>query len=91
MKTKIEVFCSYAHEDEDWRIQLEKHLSSLKREKLITSWHDRKIVPGTDWAYEITMHLSTAQIILLLISPDFIASDFCWGIELKTALKRHNA
>jgi hypothetical protein len=91
MKTKIEVFCSYAHEDEGWRIQLEKHLSSLKREKLITSWHDRKIVPGTEWAHEINTHLSAAHIILLLISPDFIASDFCWGIELKSALKRHNA
>jgi tetratricopeptide (TPR) repeat protein len=91
MKTILEAFCSYAHEDEDWRNKLEKHLSSLKREKLITSWYDRKIVPGTEWASEIDSHLNTAQIILLLISPDFIASDYCWGKELKTAMKRHQA
>ena len=91
MATRYEIFFSYAHQDEEWRIQLEKHLSSLKRRKLISGWHDRKIFPGQEWEAEIDTHLGTAPIILLLVSPDFIASNYCWSIELKKAIKRHNA
>ena len=90
-KTKIEIFFSYAHADEAWRDQLEKHLGSLKRQKRIITWYDRNIPPGAEWASEIDAHLKTADIILLLISPDFISSDYCWSVELKKAIKRHNA
>src|SRR2546421_9745171 len=85
------VFYSYAHEDESLRNELEKHLSLLQRRGIITTWHDRKIVPGTDWAYAIDSHLNEATIILLLVSPDFMASDYCYSIEMDRALKRHQA
>lgn len=89
--TAMEVFCSYAHADEAWRTKLETHLSLLKRENVISVWHDRKIVPGTSWAQEIDQHIESASLILLLISPDFIASDYCYNIEMKRALERHLA
>ncbi len=85
----IEIFFSYAHEDERLRNELAKQLSLLKREGLITEWYDRQISPGREWASEINTHLNTAQIILLLVSADFMASNYCYGIEMKRALERH--
>ncbi len=87
----FEVFYSYAHKDEKLRDKLETQLSLLKQQGHITNWHDRKIVPGQEWADEINEHLNTADIILLLVSPDFLASDYCYGIEMKRALERHEA
>ena len=89
--TPVEVFCSCAHEDEAWLRKLETHLSVLKRQGLISLWHDRLIVPGTDWAKTIDTHLETASVILLLVSADFFASDYCYGIEMKRALERQEA
>ncbi|HEY6285279.1 MAG TPA: toll/interleukin-1 receptor domain-containing protein [Ktedonobacteraceae bacterium] len=89
-KNVIEVFYSYAHEDEKWRIELEKHLSLLKHQHLVKSWKDRDIKAGDEWKKEISIHLKSAQIILLLISPDFMASDYCYSIEMKYAMRRHN-
>jgi tetratricopeptide (TPR) repeat protein len=89
--TPIGVFCSYAHADEPWRQKLETHLSPLLRQNLLSIWHDRHIVPGTDWAQAIDTHLNSASVILLLISPDFFASDYCYGIEMKHALEREQA
>lgn len=89
MASTIEIFFSYSHKDEVLREELEKHLSLLKRQGYITYWHDRKISAGTEWAGEIDAHLNTAQIILLLVSPDFMASDYCYDIEMKRALERH--
>jgi tetratricopeptide (TPR) repeat protein len=89
--TPVEVFCSYAHEDEVWRKKLETHLSLLRRQGLVSFWHDRLITPGTDWAKAIDPHLETASVILLLVSSDFFASDYCYGIEMKQALERHKA
>ena len=87
----IEVFYSYAREDETLRERLEKHLNILKRQGLINDWHDRKISPGTEWECQIDTHIETAHIILLLISPNFIASDYCWDKELRRAMKRHES
>ena len=87
----VSIFYSYAHEDEPLRNELKKHLSLLQRRGIITTWHDRKIVPGTDWAHAIDTQLNTASVILLLISPDFFASDYCYGIEMQRALQRHEA
>jgi len=87
--TPLALFYSYAHEDEALRDQLEKHLHQLHRQGLISEWHDRKLLPGTTWAHEIDMHLETASIILLLVSPDFLASDYCYDIEMQRALERH--
>jgi tetratricopeptide (TPR) repeat protein len=87
----IEVFFSYVHEDEKLRNKLEKQLSLLKQQGHISIWHDRKIDAGKDWKVEINAHLHQAQIILLLISPDFMASDYYNCLEVKEALKRHEA
>lgn len=85
----IEVFCSYSHKDEELKKELEKHLSAMKRQGLITLWSDRKIDPGTGWKEGIDSHLESAEVILLLISADFIASDYCYEKEMMRALQRH--
>ncbi len=85
----IEVFLSYAHKDEELKNELVKHLSILKRQGVIRAWHDREITAGTEWAGEIDTHLNAARVILLLISSDFLASDYCYDIELEQAMKRH--
>lgn len=90
-ETPVEVFYSYAHEDERLRIALEKHLTLLKRQGVITGWHDRRISAGTEWAGQIDSHLNTAALILLLVSPDFLGSDYCYDVELARALQRHEA
>ena len=87
----IEVFFSYAHEDEVLRDELAKHLSLLQNQGIITGWHDRQIPAGTEWADTIDAHLDSALIILLLISADFMASKYCYGIEMKRAMERHEA
>lgn len=87
----IEIFYSYAHEDEWLRQELDKHLSSLKRQGLISVWHDRDIGAGTDWEHEVSSHLNMAHLILLLISPDFLASEYCYGVEMARAIKRREA
>ncbi|HYT35829.1 MAG TPA: toll/interleukin-1 receptor domain-containing protein, partial [Ktedonobacteraceae bacterium] len=87
----IEVFISYSHKDQTFREELEIHLSNLKRQNIITSWYDGNIAPGAELKPQIMDHLKSAQIILLLISADFIHSDFCYSIEMKQAIDRHNA
>lgn len=81
---------SYAHADEDLRDELEKHLSPLKRMGRIETWHDRRIVPGEEFEAQIDQHFAQADIVLLLISPDFIASDYCYQIEMSNAVQRHD-
>src|SRR6266542_1781426 len=87
----LEVFISYSHRDEALREELGKHLSALRRENVIGFWHDRMIGAGAEWRDEIDRHLEQAGIILLLVSPDFIASEYCYDIETKRALERHAA
>ncbi|HYU73243.1 MAG TPA: TIR domain-containing protein [Ktedonobacteraceae bacterium] len=87
-RKSIEVFCSYAPEDEHLYHQLETHLSPLKRSQLISLWNRREVGAGADWKKEIDARLSDASLILLLISPDFMASDYCYGIEMEHALER---
>ncbi|WP_017315038.1 TIR domain-containing protein [Mastigocladopsis repens] len=87
----IEVFFSYAHEDENLRNELAKHLKLLERQGVIEAWYDRDITAGDEWKTEIEKQLNSAQIILLLISSDFLASEFCWSVELERAMKRHEA
>jgi tetratricopeptide (TPR) repeat protein len=87
----VEVFYSYSHKDENLRNKLEEHLSILKHLKVIANWHDRKILAGKEWDGEIDKHLETAQVILLLISPSFMSSDYCYDIEVTRAMERHKA
>jgi len=83
------LFFSYSHKDEDLRDQLEVHLSTLKRQGLLSSWHDRRILAGAEFGNAIDENLDSSDIILLLISPDFIASEYCYEKEMKRALARH--
>ena len=85
------LFFSYSHADEGLRDQLEVHLAALHRQGLIDTWHDRRITPGENFADTISEEIEEAKIILLLVSPDFIASDYCYEIETRRALERHEA
>jgi formylglycine-generating enzyme required for sulfatase activity len=85
----VNAFFSYAHEDEDLRNRLEEHLSILKRQGKLSTWHDRKIGAGREWAEVISQELESADIILLLISSSFLNSEYCYGVEMYRALKRH--
>ena len=91
MESSLEIFYSYAHKDVKLRDELDKHLRTLQRHGLITGWYDRNISAGTEWERDIDTHLNSAHVILLLISPDFMASEYCYSIEMKRALERHNA
>jgi formylglycine-generating enzyme required for sulfatase activity len=91
MNEPIKVFVSYSHQDDDLRKELGKHLSGLERRKLIKLWLDRDIDAGLEWASELDQNLEQAAIILLLVSADFIASEYCYGIEMTRALDRHEA
>jgi tetratricopeptide (TPR) repeat protein len=87
----VKVFYSYSHEDEELRDKLEKHLALLRRSGVIQSWHDRSIGAGSEWKGQINEHLDAADIILLLISSSFLASNYCYDKELKRAMERYEA
>src|SRR5690242_1058194 len=88
-KRMIKVFCSYSHKDEELRAEFETHLSMLKKEGIIDLWHDRRITGGKEWRGQIDEHLNSADIILFLISSDFLDSDYCMDVEVQRALERH--
>lgn len=85
----IKIFYWYAHEDRALRDELEKHLSPLKRLGRITEWYDRDIQAGVEWEREIGAQLASADIVLLLVSSDFMYSDYCYSVEMQRALERH--
>jgi hypothetical protein len=91
MTTKpVSLFYSYAHADESFRKAIGKHLAPAERAGLIASWHDRMILPGQEWAGVIDEEIKKAELILLLVSSDFLASDYCWNVEMAYALDAHN-
>lgn len=85
----LSIFCSYSHKDEDFRNELKRRLFILQQTIVIIQWHDRRIGPGEEWRGQIDSHLRSAQIILLLVSADFLASAYCSDVEIKLALERH--
>lgn len=85
----VRLFYSYSHEDERYRKRLEVHLAALRRQGLIEEWHDRMITAGREWKNDIDDHLEAADIILLLVSSDFLASDYAYNTEFKRALARN--
>lgn len=88
---KLKIFFSYCHKDETFCNELQKHLKSLKRADLISHWYDRELKPGDDWNDNIKSNLLTADIILFLVSPDFLNSEYIYENEIKIALERHNS
>lgn len=87
----VDVFISYAHDDAQHLEELLKHLALLRRAKKIRAWTDREITAGDAWRGEIDAALENAGLVLMLVSPDFVASDFCWDVELRRALERRAA
>jgi hypothetical protein len=87
----VEVFYSYSRKDLALQEELKTHLGTLRRQQIISGWDDRDLVPGEDWDHVIKARLNSADIILLLVSPDFINSDYCYDIEVKRAIERHEA
>lgn len=87
----LSVFFSYAHEDELLRDQLEQQLAILKRQQVLSTWHDRRIVAGQEIDHSINEALETADIVLLLVSSAFLASDYCYDREMARAMERHEA
>jgi tetratricopeptide (TPR) repeat protein len=88
-KQPIEIFLSYSRKDMELRDELAKYLKLLERQGIVKFWHDGEISTGEEWASTIKSHLESANIILLLISADFLASDYCYDIEMKRSLERH--
>ncbi|WP_245756715.1 COR domain-containing protein [Flexibacter flexilis] len=88
---KVKVFFSYSHKDEAIKDELYKHFSTLSRLGKTEPWHDRKLMGGQDWDATIKKELKEADVILLMISANFIASNYIWDIELKEAIARHHS
>ena len=86
----IKIFYSYSRKDLDMRNTLEDHLSALRRVGRISTWHDLELEAGTEWEPAILNKLNTADMILLLVSSNFIASEYCYGTELQRAIARHH-
>lgn len=88
MEEPCRVFCCYACEDEIFLRELREHLMSLERGGLVIVQTDTDIDPGREWKREIDRYLDAADIILLLVSPSFIASDYCFN-NMQEAIIRH--
>jgi hypothetical protein len=86
----LRLFCSYAHADEALRAALETHLANLQRQGLIEHWHHRDISAGADRARTIDEHLERADVIVLLVSADFLASGYIFDVELARAMEKHH-
>ncbi len=83
-------FISYSHKDEHFKIELRKHMSGLEQMGVIKSWNGQEILPGQDWDAEIKQQLEEADVVLFLVSADFMASEYINDVELKKAMERHN-
>ncbi|WP_457388724.1 toll/interleukin-1 receptor domain-containing protein [Roseateles sp. P5_E1] len=83
------LFVSYSHKDEPLKNQLVSHLALLVRQGHVEPWHDRCLRAGDDFGAGIDANLESADIILLLISADFLASDYCYSLEMTRAMQRH--
>lgn len=87
----VEIFCCYARKDRQLLEDLKTHLMPMQRSGHIMIWADTDIDAGIEWEKEIDKHLNSAQIILLLVSPHFIASEYCYSKEMIHAMQRHEA
>lgn len=83
----IKVFISYSHKDEKYKDSLEEHLTPLKRSGVIDTWNDRKITAGDEWRSEISENLETSSVIIFLVSPSFLASEYCYEVEARRAIE----
>jgi hypothetical protein len=86
----VRIFCSYSHRDDRWKQRLDEHFSLLRREGIVDYWHDRRIGPRDEWERAIDERLAECDIVLLLVSPSFLNSDYCYEVEMSRALERHH-
>lgn len=91
MPAPLEIFVSYSHQDKHLQLKLAEHLRPLEREGLIRYWHDAQIAAGQEFGDVIEERLRAADIVLLLVSPAFVQSEYCWTNEMARALERHNS
>ncbi|MEO6039259.1 MAG: COR domain-containing protein, partial [Saprospiraceae bacterium] len=91
MSAPVKIFISYSHQDEDLKKEFQTRLAKMKRDGKITYWQDRELLPGAAFSKEIAEKLAEAQIVCLLISPDFMASEYCFSIEMEQALRKYEA
>lgn len=89
-RSPVAAFISYAHADDRLFQRLLQHLSVLVQQGVLAAWHDRRIEPGVEWDTAISTELQRAQLILLLVSPSFMASEYVQGREVKQALDMHD-
>lgn len=85
---RCRVFISYARHDERHRRRLVVHLTQLVRDGLIDLWSDWSVIAGADWDRDIRHQLEIADIVVLLVTPNFVASAYCFEKELPLALRR---
>lgn len=86
----LSAFISYSHRDEEFKDELVIHLTNLKRQGKLRAWQDRDIEAGIEWDSAIKQQLESAELILLLITPRFLASDYCYDLEMQRAVQRHD-
>ena len=89
MSDLVRIFLSYAHEDESYKNRLDIHFTPLKQSMNISTWNDREVLAGSDWDKEISENLLSADVIIMLISADFLASEYTYEKELSKAIERH--
>jgi hypothetical protein len=89
MSEKVKVFTSYARKDAELKEELDVHLAMVKRDPNVEIWSDEDIEVGSEWNDSIKTNLKEADIILLLISPRFLASSYIFDVEIKDAMEKH--
>src|SRR6266487_3683045 len=89
MSVALKLFCCYAREDQEMLVSLKKQLMPLQRQGQIIVWSEDDLQAGMEREKELHRHIESADIILLLISPDFMNSDYCYSTELKRSMERH--
>ena len=89
MARPMKLFISYAREDEEYKDELEKRLKPYVRNQTIHSWSDRAILPGSEWDEEIKLAMASSDMILFLISSDFLASDYIHDVEIARAMEKY--
>ena len=89
-KGPLKLFLSYAHEDRDIVAELRKHLAPLRYEQIVTDWYDLELMPGHDWDQDIISQLESSDLVLVVISADFVASNYAYGRELNLSLDLHD-
>jgi TIR domain/Domain of unknown function (DUF5679) len=87
----VQIFVAYARRDAALKDELIKHLAGLRGQGRLVHWHDQQIAPGSEWDGEIKRRLDEADIVLLLVSHYFLASDYCASQEVPRAIARHKA